>query len=501
MKHVSLPPRMAARRLIALAAISAGTLPLVSSLHAADGALVSTYTGGNLDWSLTANWVDGIIADGSGATATLVNNYSSGGTISNVSGTLGALNFQDTTPSNNLLTLSGSVAFATGSGTPTITINSPGFVALNLNLTVSGSQGLHITNVGATTTRLGSGSGWSGLTGVLTLDGGTFAPQAANKLPGSAGSSVHLANGATVNPGATSGRSQSIVGLSGESGTSLRIAGTSGYTFGANSTSGQTFDFAGSISGNAATDAGTITKNGDSTQKLSGANTHVGTTTVNGGTLLVNGTHVAGANGGAYVVNSGGVLGGVGTLTPAFDTGGGVMIDVKSGGIIAPGDGGVGTLTIDQSASARTNLWMNSGASFAFDLGAGLSSDTIAFVGNAAVTEAGFAATVINFTDLTTGSLAAGDYLLFSGDADTDYSGLTLGGAFSGASFSGSLIDSGLSIGTGLEAYSGLTLFQSGSSIFLNVAAIPEPSTFAALLGAGMLGAGLCRRRRATARG
>ena len=66
-----------------------------------------------------------------------------------------------------------------------------------------------------------------------------------------------------------------------------------------------------------------------------------------------------------------------------------------------------------------------------------VTADKIAFIGNAGVTEAGFSSTVINFTDLTAGSLSTGDYLLFDGDSNTNYSGLTLGGAFAGASVSG----------------------------------------------------------------
>ena len=471
------------------------SLAAVSTAQAADGSLVSSYTGGNMTWTDTTKWVSGTVANGTDAIATLSNNYTAGGTISGVTGSLGSLVFEDTTPSNNLIILTGSLAFAKSAGTPTVSVSNSGNVGLNLNITATGTQGLTVTNSGTTTTRF-NGS-WSGLTGVFTLDGGTFAPQAGNILPSATGSSISLINNAVLNPGATSGRTQSVVGMDGTSGTSLRIAGTSGYTFGTNSTSGQSFNFAGNIIGaNASGDTGAITKNGVSTQKLSGSNTYYGTTTINGGTLLVNGTHIAALDGGAYTVNSGGTLGGTGTITPKFATGGGVMIDVKSGGIVAPGDGGIGTLTFDQTASARTNLWMNSGATFSFDLGAGVTSDRISFVGSATVTDAGFNSNTINFTDLTGGSLSTGDYLLFAGDSNTDYSGLTTVGAFTGTSISGTLITAGLAVGTGLSGYNSSTLFMSGNNIYLNVSAVPEPSSIAALAGLASVGFAACRRRR-----
>jgi len=77
---------------------------------------------------------------------------------------------------------------------------------------------------------------------------------------------------------------------------------------------------------------------------------------------------------------------------------------------------------------------------------------------------------------------------LFTADTANAYSGLTL---------SGNTITGGLTIGTGLGAYSGTSLMVSGNNIVL-VVAVPEPAS-ASMLVAGIclsLGAGRFRRRK-----
>jgi len=73
---------------------------------------------------------------------------------------------------------------------------------------------------------------------------------------------------------------------------------------------------------------GNLVKVGSETLTLSGANTYTGMTTVNGGTLMVNGSI------GSSTVNSGGILGGTGTVGTT---------QVNAGGIFAPGSGAPGT--------------------------------------------------------------------------------------------------------------------------------------------------------------
>lgn len=82
------------------------------------------------------------------------------------------------------------------------------------------------------------------------------------------------------------------------------------------------------IGGDNATDGGVL-KIGAGTLTLSGANTYTGTTTVNGGTLLISGATALGT--GAGTVNSGG------TLTYSVNTTGTRTVIVNTGGVINKG--------------------------------------------------------------------------------------------------------------------------------------------------------------------
>ncbi len=85
-------------------------------------------------------------------------------------------------------------------------------------------------------------------------------------------------------------------------------------------------------------------KTGNGTLTLAAPNTYAGGTTVSGGTLLVNGSHGAAL---PYAVNSGGTLGGGGTIWSSVAVGG--------GGRVAPGGiGGTGVLHINNNVTLST---------------------------------------------------------------------------------------------------------------------------------------------------
>lgn len=88
-----------------------------------------------------------------------------------------------------------------------------------------------------------------------------------------------------------------------------------------------------------------IEKEGDGIWRLNGTNKYRGTTTVNGGTLIINGAHNKDKDytntyytPGTYTVNNGGILAGNGSTT--------APLVVNNGGTVSPGDMGLGTLTV-----------------------------------------------------------------------------------------------------------------------------------------------------------
>ena len=201
-----------------------------------------------------------------------------------------------------------------------------------------------------------------------------------------------------------------------------------------------------------------VRKIGSGTQTFTGNNTYTGTTDVLGGTLLVNGKHTGAGN---YITANTATLGGTGSIT----FGSGSSLTINSGATLAPG-ASIGTFTVDGSATAGGVLSFLSGSLLKMELDAGLAADKVALI-NGAASDISFAGATINFTDLTGGSLATGAYTLFSSDVPNAYSGLVL---------SGSTITGGLTIGSGLGAYS-TSLELVGNNIVLNLKPVPEPAT------------------------
>ena len=195
---------------------------------------------------------------------------------------------------------------------------------------------------------------------------------------------------------------------------------------------------------NAGADNGTVI--------FTGSNTYTGSTTVAGGTLLINGT-LGNAN---VIVTNGGTFGGTGTITPRAAG----RVSVLTNGTIAPGGTSIGTLIIDGSSTSANALSLGAGARFNFRLNAGLQSDSLCLT-NGAAGDISFSSNAIAFTDLSSGALAFGSYVLFTADASGAYAGLTLD--------SSNYIAAGLTIGSGLNSYAGARLQLVKNDIVLQI--------------------------------
>ena len=174
-----------------------------------------------------------------------------------------------------------------------------------------------------------------------TLNGNAGAPTAGTgNLP--ATTTLQIASGATVD---LNGSSQAVASLSDSGGPGGTLTNTSGSAaaLAINFSSG-TSSYSGVISGNVS-----VTKSGAGTQILAGANSYSGTTTVNAGTLYINGT----GGTGSYTVNSGGTLGGGSLAAPAtLPLAANNQVLVNANGTFHPGNSpGIITITTASSPS------------------------------------------------------------------------------------------------------------------------------------------------------
>ena len=161
------------------------------------------------------------------------------------------------------------------------------------------------------------------------------------KLPSA--SAVNVASGSTLN---LSGYSQTIASLSDLNGSGGLVTngGAVPITLTLGSNIG-TSTFSGVIAENSAANAVSLVKNGLATETISGANNFRGTTTVNAGTLLINGAL------GTNTLNvAGGTLGGGGLINGA--------VTIQPSGTLSPGGGGIGTLTISNALNLNGTTYI-----------------------------------------------------------------------------------------------------------------------------------------------
>ena len=202
--------------------------------------------------------------------------------------------------------------------------------------------------------------------------------------------------------------------------------------------------YSGSFSG-----AGSIIKVGSGTLTLAGANLHSGSTTVQAGKLIVSGS----IQGSVLNANPGSVLAGTGLIAPTTSSGNAVTIS----GTLAPGDlSTTGTLNFTLAGTAKLNF--AAGSTLNIALGTGNASSTVAF-----------------------GS--TGDWLSGSGNAS-----LALNGTIDyTATYTLFRNINSLFAFSNLASYNtaqySAVLGMSGNNETLTFLAVPEPSTWAMILG------------------
>jgi fibronectin-binding autotransporter adhesin len=211
-----------------------------------------------------------------------------------------------------------------------------------------------------------------------------------------------------------------------------------------------------------------VVSKGSGTQTFGGANTYTGTTEVNSGTLLVNGSHL-GAGIGAYTVAANATLGGSGTINAP----------VTVTGTLSPGTS-PGTLIISSS------LVLNPASALAMELNGGNTT-----VG-------------MNVNDVIFGvtNLTLDGTLNVTATPSGSFASAIAGNSWRLIDYSGALTDNGLALGTMPLLSTGLFFLIDLSTIGqvnLLVAAVPEvgASLAVGVVAIGCSLVGLVRRRRA----
>lgn len=281
-----------------------------------------------------------------------------------------------------------------------VTKNNTGVFTISGNISGTNASGINTPNTFTGTYVL---TGANDFTGTTAVSGYTLSFNSVNNVGGGAsalGAPATVAAGTIAIGSSTTGGTIVYTGSGSTSDRVINLAGTTGgaivdqsgtgllkFSGGVTATGAgvKTLTLRGSTAGAGeiggvianSTSTTAVTKTGTGAWTLSGANTYTGATTVSAGTLLVNGSIP-----GTVTVASGATLGGTGTLASA--------LTIPSGATLAPGAGGTGTLSVNNTLSLAGTTVMEvskSGATLTNDKVTGVS--TLTCGGTLTVTNAG----------------------------------------------------------------------------------------------------------------
>ena len=465
---------------------------------------------------------------GSGRIGTsAINDGGNGGKLAVVKNDSGTWLFEISTPFTGGLTVNaGRIRFNSndrlGAGLVTLnggTVSTSALTALSAtnSILVGGDFGIgNATNVGAVTLSGSMDLGGATRTTTIAGNGATFSGVISNGGLTKSGTSNLTLSGTNTYSGDTLVQSGTlIVGsdlalqnsgfdtsgagrLSGATRTALTFGGLAGSTnlssaatgLGAlaaltlNPQSGKSYDYGGIIANG--TSAGmSLTKTGPGSQQLTGVSTYTGTTFVNGGRLELAGSgdlsNTAGVviDGGDFRWNSSTAYSRPLTFTSGTVSGTGTIgVAVTVNGIVAPGNAGIGTLTVSN------NVTWNAGNAWLFQLG----TPAVSLAAATSASDADLLSLTGAFTQ-GTGSTFTFDFATGGSDGwyklvDYTSTNFTPG---TNTSFAATNVPAGKSANFVVDA----------GSTALYVQIVPEPSTLAlAGLGIGLAGFLACRRSR-----
>ncbi|AHF94760.1 hypothetical protein OPIT5_26005 [Opitutaceae bacterium TAV5] len=358
-------------------------------------------------------------------------------------------------------------ATTTGGGTATFNLDSGTVTAIGdprgetiahagvaFGISASNNGGTFNLNGGTLITTNIRAAASTGANAILNLNGGTIVVSTALSAPDD-----------SITDGQLQTRLDNFITGFANSTTNHVIIGSNGVTFDTSQIDTTRTNGVASINA-VMRGSGDLKKIGGNTLRLAGANTYTGKTIIRGGTLAL-GSAGSITNSEEIVIDNDSVFD-VSARDAGFSLATGQVISTTSRGrIIGNINTAGGRLDVDGALSVDGNLDAGTGTLFAFDLG---NIDSIVTVTGDLVLASGA------ILDLGSSSaFGEGSYTLFKAASITGTSLTVASGAPAGFSYS---------------------FTHTGTSLLLNVTAVPEPATSAVLAGIlGLVATAMCRRR------